>query len=1307
MSNEIEIVVTSEARMDALRAAANDVNRLTEDELANLEKRKQARAAALSAAEAAQKKETEGDAAVLQARQRFLLQTTLMESKASGDRVSIITAEANIREASIRRTAATAQASEAEITRAVQANAAVRDRAIREEGAGTDILGSALGRLGTVYGAVYAAQTLMRWGQDALDMAVLAGQAAKAEEVFGRLSVRWGEGASRSLERLRVATQGESSDLQLMQQMGMAVDAGLSFENSIRAMEFLKLRSEAFGQNFESLMQGVLLALESGTTRGLRQAGIIIDMKSKMFEGLDEEQKKAMLLNLSLAQMEEHQKDLRVSADGAADASDKLGASWANTKVELGKLIDTPVAGFLNMISEGMANARKSWGEIATTGEVEQSLFSSVTHGAGSPSEKTLMSQTPAQKIADLIASKRLSPEDQKAIDDLVAKSDGEQHEQQLAMLDVRQKKMVEKYQGTAETILQIETAFAARREQMIEEHEKKIAAKRAVYTEKELNERTGIEDSILSFQAKAEKTQEERQIASERATEQALLDRVRKHQRASQATVGIDQWAAEESAKVTFAANQKIQDIQQDAIDKKLKAEEAANIKRHDEYQALMTQIQQIEARGTKSRLDDLDAEQLRVLNHMLKEFETRKLGIDQQITLLGDLAVAQKKQRDAEVVKENIHRILLYFDANTENVRDASDLAAYSMGLLTNRLRDLDPALRASIDSIQQIVVGMSSRVGSGQGVFQADGSLVEGSKLSAGAWAGIAAGGVALLNQAVNLLGERSIKAHQEFLSLAGALSAASEAGGAYSQSIARGSLPQLEEMFRTKADELRNIWPDSSFLNLEQLTINMDAFNAALAGYKPDGHKLVGSELAAILGPAKELQRLMEQIGQFTGNAATFSGAIEVFNHLTKMGDVSDPAAKLKLLNKQLDKIGGFKAEDLGLSDRFKLEELIHDLNRQIADVEIKARQEQAETVIESIHKQAEDVEKALSDAMDAQKQAALRAVGLTFDVQEMALRRSFFGRISGASTDPAEMARLVGEIGREIDTLRLGEQAAGTAELAKLRAAFDAASTANQKATQDQLAAIDRAVKDTSTAFDTSLAREVGGLATSLSVDLALGKAATEASAIDIVAGFRASAILDALDQVRVASVNTASIGASLDPMLGRLDLINTTLTSINTNTLTPGFAGMNTNTNLANAYLAAINYWDYITGTNLQAMRTNDLVPGLAGINLAVRRVGDFSEILNALTLADITARTGSFDTVFAVSNALEGRGTGQLNLNLPSTGSPGAASAGGSDRPIVVNVYLDGRVIYRDSTEPQIVNSLKDGVLSQIVVTR
>ena len=212
----------------------------------------------------------------------------------------------------------------------------------------------------------------------AFELGVLADKAENTTRIFDRLARKVGSTGTVELAILRESVDGAVSDLELMQRVGAAVDAGLSFEQSRIALQFLRLYSLNFGKDFKQLMATVFTGLQRGSTLMLDDAGIIISQTDDMFKGMNDLEKKTALVGEAIKQMAAKMPTLAINTEGAAAETSRLAAAYENLRAKMGKNIAPAVAvasgamaDFLDIASGQSAKT----GTSTTAGAVTEGFF--------------------------------------------------------------------------------------------------------------------------------------------------------------------------------------------------------------------------------------------------------------------------------------------------------------------------------------------------------------------------------------------------------------------------------------------------------------------------------------------------------------------------------------------------------------------------------------------------------------------------------------------------------------------------------------------------------------------------------------------------------------------------------------------------------------------------------------------------------------------------------------------------------------------------------------------------------------------
>lgn len=910
-------------------------------------------------------------------------------------------------------------------------------------------------------GALAAAWGIREIALFTVEVSKLAAVAAITERTFANLAIRAGTDATDELNKMRKAVAGTLSDLELMQRVGAAVDAGLTFSQATIALQFLRRYSLAFGKDFNQLVQTIFTGLQRGSVLFLDDAGIILSASDKMFKGLGEVEKKAALVGEAIRLMTVKMEALPEIESNAATEADRLAVAWENVRLAIGRLAESPVASILETLARaatGTANIldRFSSGPPSSAGEFDK------RHAA----EVQLMKRFAAGGARPGMPGLQIGEEEQR-----IAKARLKELEAQRQLLQAKEdaaKKEVDLQKIKSKSIAQDQEAIRI---------QESLAAQEALIAERKRRDAT-----VAQYQREQD------------AQQQVRLDRETRFEEARQAEAALE-------------------------------AELEADAKRLTNRQAVLDQIKAVEVQAS--------GDQVRIAKHALREqarahfSRLRDLGATEE--QIKAVAAAYKKLMDDVGEEDKIRRILLVFHADASQVRDASDLAAFGMGLLVTKLSELSPAVKGFVFGLEQIMLGLKK--GGAEGLAMG------------------VVGAVGIFSTAISIGRRRAEAFRREMAELNRKLEDAADISGQFARSLEQVNIEGLRQSFKETVEKILdprlaglsgNEKDLSQFIDADNLTVDLVKLNYALDGLRPATvrqSRELEKQVAQVRLWAVELERTGEAVRRFNGEAFDFRQAIEQFEHIVRLEGISDPAEKLKTLADALGEIGISLDDlsDLSFRDQRRILELVADLNRDVARAEMDARQEQADLVIHSIHEQAARVEDAIDDQMEAQKRAVLRSVRLRFDLEEQALRRSFTPRLTGAVGDPFETARVIQEAQQEIALLQLSEQAASNEELVAIRASFDAAQEENDQATDLLVQAVGDAAVDTTQSFELALSGELGTLSENFDGFLA-------ATSGDITAATHLSrlAILgvdtSVTDMAATVSVDVQGVGASVDAL---------------------------------------------------------------------------------------------------------------------------------------------------------------------------
>ena len=480
------------------------------------------------------------------------------------------------------------------------------------------------------------------------------------------------------------------------------------------------------------------------------------------------------------------------------------------------------------------------------------------------------------------------------------------------------------------------------------------------------------------------------------------------------------------------------------------------------------------------------IDAARLRSLGATEEQLEKLAAAYRKQAQEAKDTAgeedAARRKAEEEKIKRAETRKILLVFDADASQVKNQADLASFSLGLLTERIAGLSPAIGSAVQSIEQIVVGVAAGGPAGTA------SIFSGIAFGIGALMDAFGGGESQAQRYV-----------REMREVEGALKDARDATGALAASYDEFSRARLDEQFdqilvdignlaRSSAETWSDVWYDA--LTSGVITDDLRRELESIATYSP----------AADLNLA-DLEQVGAQLDRFiNGTISNLSDALSDFNTVVALQGVEDPSHQLAILRDSLSGIVDLNGilsqnlsstslsdlrnlfpEELNIGERDRILIQIADLQRDIQQAELDARQEQADALIQNIERNKIAILRAIDDAEEAQKRATLRAVGLQFDAREAGIRSQFFGQITGSRTDPLERERVLEDLQREIELLRVQEQAATVAELGRIRVSFDEARQAQEDQVTEQIRAVERATENLGVTFENALGLEIGGM----------------------------------------------------------------------------------------------------------------------------------------------------------------------------------------------------------------------------------
>lgn len=191
--------------------------------------------------------------------------------------------------------------------------------------------------LGGLIGATFAVTQLTAFGKE---LVALGSQMEAVSAAFRAMS------APGDIERLREATRGMTTDLDLMKMANQARSVGIEMTTLAEVMRYVSRYAKATGQDMNNLMSDATQELVKQTGLRLDQLGISIsDVRRRTADGMP-------FVNAVLAEMAENMKNLGEETDTASDKIQRLNTSWINWKTSVGESLAGPLAEFLDWTVE-------------------------------------------------------------------------------------------------------------------------------------------------------------------------------------------------------------------------------------------------------------------------------------------------------------------------------------------------------------------------------------------------------------------------------------------------------------------------------------------------------------------------------------------------------------------------------------------------------------------------------------------------------------------------------------------------------------------------------------------------------------------------------------------------------------------------------------------------------------------------------------------------------------------------------------------------------------------------------------------
>lgn len=181
-----------------------------------------------------------------------------------------------------------------------------------------------LNRLKKTVMAVISIYAIKKLAEYTLGLAKLGAQAEMVEKNFAKFSEKSGKSVDDMMSKLRKATKGMVTDIELQQNAMKAMISGVSFDDLIVAMEYVTNYAAATGSNVSQKMMTVMTGLARGSAMFMDDVGIQV-MGAKD------------VVRATIDQMKEKMDDFALSEEDAAVKAAQLTANWKNQQVMIGK----------------------------------------------------------------------------------------------------------------------------------------------------------------------------------------------------------------------------------------------------------------------------------------------------------------------------------------------------------------------------------------------------------------------------------------------------------------------------------------------------------------------------------------------------------------------------------------------------------------------------------------------------------------------------------------------------------------------------------------------------------------------------------------------------------------------------------------------------------------------------------------------------------------------------------------------------------------------------------------------------------
>lgn len=191
-------------------------------------------------------------------------------------------------------------------------------------------------------------------------LAEVGAQVERVSNSYEMLARSAGESSQAMLQAMREASRGTISDADLMLSANRAMMLGVAdtAEEMATLLEIASARGRAMGLTTAQAFDDIVTGLGRGSAMILDNLGIVVDLQrayeqyaatlGKTARELTEAEKKQALINQVLQDGQRIVEEADGALDDSAAASERLAASWANMRAEMGQNIAPDVAAFKN-----------------------------------------------------------------------------------------------------------------------------------------------------------------------------------------------------------------------------------------------------------------------------------------------------------------------------------------------------------------------------------------------------------------------------------------------------------------------------------------------------------------------------------------------------------------------------------------------------------------------------------------------------------------------------------------------------------------------------------------------------------------------------------------------------------------------------------------------------------------------------------------------------------------------------------------------------------------------------------------------